>query len=167
MIQLRIRNTSELYNPYDPSQTRISEGIYCYLKTLCAERKAKNHGRETLRVIADSPIDGNRFKTAVQDAARKERDELDRKLTEENRKAACGYIAGILLSVGGVVLSLALDQVLLAIISFLGTSAITYAVKIQTEETPDIKKQKKLLEPLCDFDLELMSADEYDRASEQ
>lgn len=34
MIQLLIENESDLYNPYDPSQTRINEGVYHYLKKL-------------------------------------------------------------------------------------------------------------------------------------
>ena len=34
MIQLLIEKESDLYNPYDPAQTRINEGVYHYLKKL-------------------------------------------------------------------------------------------------------------------------------------
>ena len=33
-IQLLIEKESDLYNPYDPAQTRINEGVYHYLKKL-------------------------------------------------------------------------------------------------------------------------------------
>ena len=149
-----------MYNPFDPSQTRISEGVYHYLKTFCTEMESKKHIHDTLQIITDRPIDGNRLKTAIQDAVKQERDEFDRQIAENNRKALGGYVIGILLSVGGVVLSLILDQVLLAIISFLGTSAISGAVTIQTTLNPGIKRQKNLLDPLCDFKLEVITANE-------
>ena len=145
MIQLHIRDEAELYNPFDPSQTRISEGVYHYLKTICGEVKPEKHTPETLQIITDRPIDGDRLKTAIRDAVRKDRDEFDRQIAENSKRALGGYVNGAVLSIGGVVLSLALDQVLLAIISFLGTTAISYAVTIQTTVTPDIRRLKKLL----------------------
>ena len=33
MMQLMIRQESDLYNPYDPTQTRINDGVYQYSMT--------------------------------------------------------------------------------------------------------------------------------------
>ena len=64
MIQLRINNESDLYNPYDPSRTKISNEVYPYLKSFCSELEYQKHMHDTLQVITDEPIDektsGNR-----------------------------------------------------------------------------------------------------------
>ena len=52
-------------------------------------------------------------------------------------------------------LSVILDQVLLAIISFFGSMAIRDAVTIQTTINHDIKGLKKLLEPFSGLSLEV------------
>ncbi len=158
MIQLRITKESDLYNPYDPSQTRINDRVYHYLKSFCTELESRKHLHDTLQVITDSPIDENRFKEAIQEAVKKDRDEVDRQIAENNKKALWGYAIGILLSAVGVGLSIVLDQVLLALISFLGTMAISDAATIQLKLNPDIKRLEKLLDPFSDFKLEVIAA---------
>ena len=66
-------------------------------------------------------------------------------------------IIGIFLSVLGVALSLILDQILLAIISFFGSTTISDAIMIFAKQNPEIKRLKKLLNPLCDFELEVVN----------
>ena len=118
MIQLRIRNESDLYHPYDPSQTRINDGVYRYLKSFCDEEESRNHVRDTLRIIADSPIDADRFRNALQEAVTGDENEFDRQIARNNRRALWELIVGTALSALGVTLSVVLDQVLLALISF-------------------------------------------------
>ncbi len=64
-------------------------------------------------------------------------------------------VVGIGLSALGVALSVVMDQILLAIISFLGSMGIKDAVTIQTTINHDIKSQKKLLEPFSGIKLEV------------
>ena len=56
MIQLRIQKESDLYNPYDPAQTRINDKVYHYLKSFCTELEYENHLHDTLQIITDEPI---------------------------------------------------------------------------------------------------------------
>ena len=155
MIQLRIKNESDLYNPYNPSQTRINEGVYHYLKSFCAKMASQEHQQDILQIITDSPIDQDRFQKALQDAVKSDRDEFDRQIAKNNRRFFWELIVGIGLSVLGVALSVILDQVLLAIISFFGSMAIRDAVTIQTTINHDIKDLKKLLEPFSGLSLEV------------
>lgn len=159
MIQLRIREESALYHPYDPTQTRIDDRVYHYLKSFCTELEYEKHLHDTLQIITDSPINEDRFQTALRNAVQRDRDEFDRQIAENNRRCAWEWIVGILLSVAGVALSLWRDQVLLALISFLGTTAISNAVTIQTTVNHDIKRLKRLLEPFSDFKLEVIQKD--------
>ena len=155
MIQLRIKNESDLYNPYDPSQTRINEGVYHYLKSFCAKMASQEHQQDILQIITDSPIDQDRFQKALQDAVKSDRDEFDRQIAKNNRRFFWELIVGIGLSVLGVALSVILDQVLLAIISFFGSMAIRDAVTIQTTINHDIKDLKKRLEPFSGLSLKV------------
>jgi hypothetical protein len=156
MIQLRIKNESDLYNPYDPSQTRINEGVYHYLNSFCAKMASQEHQQDILQIITDSPIDQDRFQKALQDAVKSDRDEFDRQIAKNNRRFFWELIVGIGLSVLGVALSVILDQVLLAIISFFGSMAIRDAVTIQTTINHDIKDLKKRLEPFSGLSLKVL-----------
>ncbi len=159
MVQIRIKNETELYNPFDPCNARISEDVYQYLKSYCTELQSKRHALDVIRIITDEPIDEERFKMSVQNAARNDCEEFDSQIMRNNKTASWEYAMGIMLSIVGVALSLILDQVLLAIITLFGTMAINDAVTISAKVNPDIKRQKKLLEPLFHFDLEIMDAD--------
>lgn len=159
-MQLMIRQESDLYNPYDPTQTRINDRVYQYLRSYCTELHYRDHLHDTLRICTDGPVDADRFRTALLDAVQEDRSEFDRSLAENKRRVIWEYVVGILLSLLGVGLSIVLDQVLLAIISFLGSMAISDAVTIQTKVNHDIKRLRNLLEPFSDFKLEVVQKSE-------
>ncbi len=160
MIQLRITKEADLYSPYDPSQTRINDTVYHYLKSFCTRLEYEKHLHDTLQIVTDSPIDEEKIRTALHDAVQRDRDEFDRQISANNRRVLWECVVGILLSVLGVALSLWKDQVLLALISFLGTTAIGNALTIQTTVNHDVKQLKRLLDPFLDFRLEVMQAEE-------
>ena len=159
MIQLRIKRESDLYNPYDPTGTRINEMVYNYLKSYCTEGEYKNHIKDTLQIVTDEPIDEAKAQKAIQDAARKDQGEFDRQLKKNRRRALWLYIIGIFLSALGITLSLILNQIVLQLISFFGSMAIRDAVTIQIKVNPDLAYLKKMLIPFTDFDLEVITAE--------
>ena len=157
MIQLRIQEEAELYNPLDPSACQISERVYNYLKSFYTEAEAEKRTDNTIRIITAEPINEDKLKTAIRTAAGKERDELDRQLAQNKKIALWESVIGIFLSVSGVALSLILDQILLAIIAFFGSTTIGDAITILVKQNPETKRKKKWLEPLCDFELEVVT----------
>ena len=124
MVQLKIKNESELYNHFDPFKERISDDVYHYLKSYCTELNSGKHPLDVIRIITDEPIDGEHFKVCVQNAARRDLEEFDSQIARNKRLAFWEYVMGTLLSIVGVALSVILDQVLLAIISFFGSMSI-------------------------------------------
>ena len=66
---------------------------------------------------------------------------------------------GIALSAIGILVSVILDQVLLAIISFFGSMAIRDAFTILTKINQDIRSLKKLLDPFSSLTLEVIQCD--------
>ena len=156
MIQLLIENESDLYNPYDPSQMRINEGIYNYLKTYCSPLEASKHINDTLQIITDSPIDTDRFQRALQDAVRRDIAEFDMQIDRNNRRALWENIIGVVFIALGITLSAYLDGLLLTIVSLFGTMAISDAIKIKTTINHDLRRLKKLLDPISDIALEVV-----------
>lgn len=156
MIQLQIDSESDLYNPYDPSRTRMNEGVYQYLKSYFTPLEASRQTHDTLQIITDSAIDTEKFQSALQDAVDGDIAELDRQIAGENRRFLWELIVGVFFSVIGVLLAIILDKVLLAIISFLGSTCLGDAVKILVSEKQELKDQKKLISPLNDIRLEVI-----------
>ena len=156
MIQLLIENESDLYNPYDPSRTRINEGVYHYLKSYCSPLEASKHVHDTLQIITDSPIDEERFQRVLQDAVKKDIAEFERQIARNSRRAVWEGVLGVLFCALGIMLSVYLDEVLLTVISLLGTMGIMDTITINTTVNHDLKTLKKLLEPISDIRLEVV-----------
>lgn len=156
MIQLRIKHESELYNHFDPTGTRINDDVYRYLKTFSIEPEFRQNPRNTLRIISDGPVDLEKFQKLLQNAVKRDLDEFDAQITRNNRRVIWEFITGIALSAIGVLLTVALDQVLLAIISFIGSMAIRDAITTLTKVNHDIKSLRKLLVPFTDLTLEVV-----------
>ena len=156
MIQLLIKNESDLYNPYDPSRTRINEGVYHYLKSYCSPLESSKHVHDTLQIITESPIDSERFQGVLQDAVKKDIAEFDRQIARNSRRAVWEGVLGVLFCALGIILSVYLDEVILTVISLLGTMGIMDAITINTTVNHDLKNLKKLLEPMSDIRLEVV-----------
>ena len=156
MIQLLIEKESDLYNPYDPSQMRINEGVYRYLKSYCTALESQKHSHDTLQIITDNQIDEDRFQKALHEAVEKDMAEFDRQIARNNRRVIWEGIIGVLLCALGIMLAAYLDELLLTIISLFGTMAVRDAITINTTINHDIKNLKKLLNPINDIKLEVV-----------
>ena len=156
MIQMRIHNEMDLYDPYDPSQYRINENAYRYLKSFCTVTESEKHVNDTLQIISDEPVDAKRAEQAIKDAVIKDQGELDRKISLNHKRAMEGYIIGIVFSVAGCLLALMLDQILLELISFIGTMAIRDAFLIQRRLNPDLRSLKKQIDPFHTLKVEVL-----------
>ena len=156
MIQLHIEKESDLYNSYDPSGMRINEGVYHYLKSFCSPLDASKHVHDTLQIVTDAPIDADRFQKVLHDAVEKDIAEFDRQIDRNNRRAIWECVFGVLFCALGIMLSVYLDQLLLTIISLLGTMGVKDAVTIVTTFNHDLKNLKKLMEPIRNIRLEVI-----------
>lgn len=156
MIQMRIKDESELYNKYDPNQMRIHDEAFKYLKSFCTESQVKKHTFEKLQIISDAPIDAAKCQKALRTSVRLEQENLEVQIQTNVKRAIWGYITGVLLSIAGFLIASILDQVLLAFISFFGTMILSEAVTIGTKINPDIKQLKSRLDPLLQCEVEVI-----------
>ena len=92
----------------------------------------------------------------IKDAAQRDQDELDEQIALNKRRAMEGYAIGIVLSALGCFLTILLDQVLLELISFIGTMAINDAFLITRRIIPDLRKLRSHIDPLHTLRVEVL-----------
>lgn len=153
MIQLCVRRESELYNPFDPTHTRLNDDVYAYLKKFFTEAEQEKKVRDTLQIHSDGQIDMDKLKQSIHNAVEDEKYAYDSQIRKNHKRALQGYIVGGLLSVLGFALSIYFNQIILEIISFIGSISVREAVMIQTKINPDIRSLKKRLDPICELKL--------------
>ena len=157
MIQLKIEKETDLYNRYAPEKDRINPEVFQYLTSYCTISEYKNHIHDTIQIFCNEPIDEEKLKQTIINDAKKKQDDFDCQIRINQKRALQELIFGIILSIVGVALAIYLDKVLLAIISLFGSMSIREAITILKKVNPDIKRLKKQLEPLCDFELEVIN----------
>ena len=156
MMQLLIENESDLYNPYDPSQTKINEGVYHYLKSFCSALEAGKHLHDTLQIITSGPIDKDRFQNVLQDAVKRDIAEFDRQIARNNKRVLWEIIIGVIFTALGIMLTVYLDKLLLTVISLFGSMAIRDAITIETTINHDIKCLKNQMDPIKNIKMEIV-----------
>ena len=155
-IQLCVEKEMDLYNPLDPAHMRINDRVYSYLKSFTTESEINRNEFDKLQVISNSPVNGERFKQALHAAVKKDQREFDWQISINNKRAVWEYIAGIGLSLAGVLLAYYMDKILIALVSFFGSMILRDAVMIGTKINPDIKRLKKRLKPLMACEVEVI-----------
>lgn len=158
MSVIHIRREEELYNRFDPAQSRLSSDAYAYLKSLFAEMPQAERKSDVLTIECEGPIDREKAANAIRSAISRDIAEYDRQLSINKIKMLRLYVIGVALIVIGIVLALVLNQVLLEIISIVGSMAIKDASTIQIQNNPEIRLKKRLLERARDLKIEF-SAD--------
>ena len=156
MMQLQLKKESDLYSPYDPSGRMIHTQVYDYLKTFCTEAESKKHIHDTLQIVSEEPVDAVRAKQAIRDAVQRDIAQFDAQIERNRKMALRDLITGVLLTILGITLYVILNQFLLAIISFLGTMAISSAMTILIKLNPDIRRLRSLLDPFTGFEVEVI-----------
>lgn len=164
MIQMRIKQESELYNMLDPTWSRLSDNAYNYLKSFCTEPESKKHTFDKLQIISDIPIDPIKFQKAVRDSVRREQEVFESQIETNKTRAIWGYIVGVILSVAGFWIASFTDKVLLALVSFFGTMVLKEAITIGTKINPDIRRLKDRLNPLLNCTVEVIMNNENPEA---
>ena len=154
MSVIKIRDESDLYNRFDPTQTRLSNDAYSYLKSLYQEMSAGERKNDVLRIQCDNEIDLDRAKKALQAAVKRDVDDYNIQLRVNKLKMIRLYVIGIALIVVGFALALVLDQLLLEVISIVGSMAVKDAAAIQIQHNPELRIKRRMIESLHDVKVE-------------
>ena len=154
MSVIRIRDEAELYNRFDPTQTRLSNDAYSYLKSLLQEMDAGERKNDIIQIQCDGEIDLDRAKKAIYAAVMRDIDDYNQQLGVNKLKMIRLYVIGIALIVIGFALALVLDQLILEVISIVGSMAVKDAATIQIQHNPELRIKRRMLESLLDVKVE-------------
>lgn len=157
MSVIRIRSEEELYNRFDPAQTRLSSDAYSYLKSLYSEMSVEERRDDILKIECPGPVDIQKAENAIHASIGRDIAEYDRQLKINKVKMVRLYVIGIALIVVGFVLAVTLDKLILEVISIVGSMAVKDASTIQIQNNPEIRLKKKLLEKVMNLRVELVS----------
>ncbi|MBQ8159531.1 MAG: hypothetical protein IJ083_02175 [Clostridia bacterium] len=147
-IRIRLQSHADLFSRFDPTGTRLSGDLYSYIKTCFEEIPLLERTRAVICLEGDVETDGDRFLTLLRTAVDRELQRMDTDIRINRLKMWRLYIIGIVLVIVGVVLALSLNQIILQLISIVGSMAVKDAATIQIQHNPDLRVKKRLLEQL-------------------
>ncbi|MBQ1334225.1 MAG: hypothetical protein IIY34_02630 [Clostridia bacterium] len=151
-IKLRIHDENELYSRFDEDRQVLSDDVISYISDRFDERKLGSRIR--IKIISDEPLDEENVKSAFMRSA----DAL-KSLNKKQRllntwKMIRLLIIGVALLAIGILLTISLDQLPLALISAVGTFAVWEAASICLVKNPENTAARQRIEKLRDAEME-------------
>ena len=155
MSSMCITKESDLYDRFDPSHTRLSNEAYRYLKGIYEELSSEERKNDVLRLQCEVRIDEEKAKESIRKAIGRDIVGYERQLSVNRVKMIRLYIIGIALVIVGIVMSLLLNQLVLEVVSIVGSMAVKDAATIQIQTNPELRIKKRLLERAKDMRIEV------------
>jgi hypothetical protein len=151
-IKLRIHDENELYNRFDEDRQVLSDDVISYITDRFDERKLGSRIR--IKIISDEPLDEENVKSAFMRSADALKSLNRKQRLLNNGKMIRLLIIGVALLAIGIVLTISLDQLPLALISAVGTFAVWEAASICLVKNPENTAARQRIEKLRDAEME-------------
>jgi hypothetical protein len=151
-IKLRIHDENELYSRFDEDRQVLSDDVISYISDRFDERKLGSRIR--VKIISDEPLDEENVKSAFMRSADALKSLNRKQRLLNNGKMIRLLIIGVALLAIGIVLTISLDQLPLALISAVGTFAVWEAASICLVKNPENTAARQRIEKLRDSEIE-------------
>ncbi|MBQ4249935.1 MAG: hypothetical protein II705_07845 [Clostridia bacterium] len=151
-IKLRIHDENELYNRFDEDRQVLSDDVISYITDRFDERKLGSRIR--IKIISDEPLNEENVKSAFMRSADALKSLNRKQRLLNNGKMIRLLIIGVALLAIGIVLTISLDQLPLALISAVGTFAVWEAASICLVKNPENTAARQRIEKLRDAEME-------------
>ena len=151
-IKLRIHDENELYSRFDEDRQVLSDDVISYISDRFDERKLGSRIR--VKIISDEPLDEENVKSAFMRSADALKSLNKKQRLLNNGKMIRLLIIGVALLAIGIVLTISLDQLPLALISAVGTFAVWEAASICLVKNPENTAARQRIEKLRDAEME-------------
>ena len=151
-IKLRIHDENELYSRFDEDRQVLSDDVISYISDRFDERKLGSRIR--IKIISDEPLDEENVKSAFMRSADALKSLNKKQRLLNNGKMIRLLIIGVALLAIGILLTISLDQLPLALISAVGTFAVWEAASICLVKNPENTAARQRIEKLRDAEME-------------
>ena len=145
-VKLHIHEESDLFTPFDPDQTILSDEVISYLNRSYVVMYKKNKKNYTIHIFSDTPVNENHIIDAIHEHCSQEIESIRfNSKIEGFKELSLGLLGTIILTIW-FVLSHITEGVFLEILTIIGWVAIWEATGSAILKRPELYHQRKIFE---------------------
>lgn len=145
-IKIKIHEEADLYNPLDPEGSELSDEVIAYIVRKYQEKDRKE--KHIIHIISDEPVDEEKVRNSFLDYSRKEEMILGKVRNRTTLKQLTMFVIGILAISLWLFVARRTENLLVEILSIIGSFALWEAVNIWIVEKPVMRMEEKRLKKM-------------------
>ena len=142
-IKVKIGEQSDLFNPFDPDRTQLSDEVSAYLVRSYENKHRRKFEEYVIRILSDTPVDEQHVEYALREHCRQQMSNIEHGLKLETIKEICLAVLGLALLTLWFFLSNKYDNIWMEVLSIMGWVAIWEATSIAIMRRPELHYLKK------------------------
>ena len=146
MIKIKIKTESDLYHPFDEDQKTLSEDVISYIERKYEEKHLGD--KPVIRIICDEEIDEHAVREAFHSHVESEKESIRKEAKINTLKQLRLFAIGIAFIALWLTLSANIENILIEVLSIVGSFSIWEATNIWIVDKPELRVRKKRLEYL-------------------
>lgn len=145
-IKVRIHDEDDLYDPLDPDKLYLSQDVISYIEQRYSEKR--DYGKVNIHIISDKPVHTDRVKEAFHVYIENEKNALNKEQHLASTRQIRLFVIGIIFISIWLIISANIENILVEVLSIIGSFAIWEAADIWIVGKPEIRVKKRILQRL-------------------
>lgn len=145
-IKIRIHDENDLYDPLDPDKQYLSDDVISYIEKRYSEKT--DYGKVNIHIISDKPVNTDRVKEAFHTYIENEKNSLEKEQHLASIRQIRLFVIGIIFISVWLIMSANIENILVEVLSIIGSFAIWEAADIWIVGKPEIHVKKRVLQRL-------------------
>lgn len=146
-IKLKIHEEADLYNPLDPDQVLLSDDVVSYILRKYEERPDVRE-KHTIHIFSDTSVDEERVRRNIRRYTEEEGKIMKRKQQRSRIKQMWLFGIGIAFIAFWLFIASKTENILVEVLSIIGSFAVWEAANIWIVEVPEMKLYRRRLNRL-------------------
>ena len=151
-IKIKIHEEADLYNPLDPEGSELSDEVISYMVRKYQEKGRKE--KHIIHIISDEPVDEEKVRNSFLAYSTKEEMIFGNERNRITLKQLTLFVIGILFISLWLFASSRTENLLVEILSIIGSFALWEAADIWIVEKPVMRIEEKRLKKLMQAEVE-------------
>ena len=148
IIRLKVKNESDLYNPFDADGKMLSEDVRNYIMEKLRLCKLSN-GIET-RIITDAEIDSDKIEKTLREWSEREETYVKKTYRRNLLQQFIMFAIGVAFITLSLVIQADIPIVVYTVLSTIGAFSIWEACSIWIVKNPELRFKKRMLKVMRD-----------------
>ena len=143
-IKVHVHEEADLYNPFDPDQVLLSDDVVSYILRKYEERPDVRE-KHVIHIYSDSPVDEERVRQNIRHYTEEEGMMMKRQQQRSRVKQLRMFIIGLAFIAFWLFLAAKSENILVEVLSIIGSFAVWEAANIWIVEVPELKLNRRRL----------------------